>query len=507
MEKRRVRVVNMIPKSVSSETNQDSEPQLTVDPENHRTIIGTSFTPPPGGGSLAPLFVSVDGGDTWTLDLVIPGAGGVTGDTNDQSVRFGGASSLYAGILRGDNVKLDILRSAPYSPAAVMTPLVQDPTPVIDQPYLAVAQSKGKDRVFVGNNDRSSGPWRGSVEHSADARTAPAPAGFTQYGLDQRLPFFRELPPIRCAPHHDGTVYAGYLSVRKFEATDSLVDVVVARDDNFAAGATPFTALLDPGDLLPGMRVVKSTPTPWTFPFSFLGNQRVGSNVSIAVDPANSDVVYIAWSNGPVSGVTQSLRVRRSTDRGLTWSGDLVVVPNATNPALAVTAHGRVGFLYQERVRPSGGAPRWETHVQVTRDAWASPAEDIVAATTPDTPNPPGYTGPHIYDPYIGDYADLQAAGREFYGIFCALNTPDLANFPHGVRFQRNADFSTHQLFDLSGVTPVANSIDPFFVHISWHEEHELEDERGPRFERVRVKGLRYERLEIDELVIDIERK
>ena len=52
MSNRRVHVVNMIPKSMSGETNQDSEPQLTINPENHRMMVGTAFTPDPGGGPL-----------------------------------------------------------------------------------------------------------------------------------------------------------------------------------------------------------------------------------------------------------------------------------------------------------------------------------------------------------------------------------------------------------------------------------------------------------------------
>ena len=134
--------------------------------------------------------------------------------------------------------------------------------------------------------------------------------------------------------------------------------------------------------------------------------------------------------------------------------------------------------------------------MQVTFDNWATPAEDIVLASTPDIP--PAFT------PYLGDYADLQAMGSDFYGAFCAQNIPDLANFPHGVRFQRNADFTAHQLLDLSGVTPVASSVDPFFFHISWHEE---EREERPRFEPVRrliIRGLRYERIEVEELELGV---
>jgi hypothetical protein len=489
MPEHRVRVVNMIPNSMSGETNQDSEPQLTVDPENRRTIIGTTFTPPPGGGSLAPLFVSLDGGHTWALDTVIPNSSFI----RDQSVRFGGASTLYAGVLYGGAIDFEILRGAPYTPGTVLSVLINDTTPgaPIDQPYVGAIDSHGKDRVFIGNNDQTSGPWQGSVEHSSDARTPPPPGGFKQSTLDQRLPHLRELPPVRSAPHRDGTVYVGYLRAVTYQASDTLVDVVVARDDDFAQSATPFTDLLDPGDGLPGLRVVQSVPTPWTGPWTYLGHERVGASLSMAVDPRDSDVAYLAFATGPSLGVSQSLQVRRTTDRGATWSGDLVTVPSATNAQLAITRDQRVGFLYQQLVTPPSGTPRWETHVQVSRDGWAT-AEDIVLANTPND----GYAG---WDPYLGDYADLQAVDEDLYAIFSALNTPDLANFPHGVRFHRNADFTAHQLLDVNGVTPVASSIDPFFAHIWWPEEHE--EELDGELEEVVVKGLHL-RLDIGELKI-----
>ncbi|HUA84179.1 MAG TPA: hypothetical protein VMB85_10000 [Bryobacteraceae bacterium] len=500
MAKARVVLVNMIPKSLSGEINQDSEPQITVDPENPRTILGTAFTPDPGGGPDGPIYASADGGRTWTLDLVIPGEAFVPSigqvlPTFDQSIRFGSGSALYGGILRTNTNTMNLLRSAPYSPTGVMNVVVSRGS--IDQPYVDVCHAEGKDRVFVGNNDDSSGPYRGSVEHSPDARNAPAPAGFSQTALDPRVPFIRELPPIRCAAHRDGTVYAAYIPMRQF-VPNTLCDVVVARDDNFGTGATPFTALTDPIDTLPGLRVRKSVPFPWTSPFTYLGLERIGSNLSITVDPRDSRVVYLVWGEGPLPGSAQTLRVRRSTDRGATWSGDLLLVPNAVNPALAMTEHGKVGFLYQQLVT-SGGAQRWQTHVQVTQDGWATPADDFLLANTPEDPA----TYP-LWDPHLGDYADLQAHGDEFYGIFSTNNYPDLANFPHGVHYQRNADFAGKQLYDVSGITPVKISIDPFFVHISWQEEHEERKEhREQGRERVLIKGIRHERWEIDEIEIE----
>ena len=54
-----------------------------------------------------------------------------------------------------------------------------------------------------------------------------------------------------------------------------------------------------------------------------------------------------------------------------------------------------------------------------------------------------------------------------FYGIFSANNSPDLANFPNGVIYQRNHDFPTRKLLGLDGTTVIRTSIDPFFFKVA----------------------------------------
>ena len=44
-------VVNMIPNVFSGESNQDSEPNLAIDPADPRRIAGSAFTPDPLGGA------------------------------------------------------------------------------------------------------------------------------------------------------------------------------------------------------------------------------------------------------------------------------------------------------------------------------------------------------------------------------------------------------------------------------------------------------------------------
>ena len=104
---------------------------------------------------------------------------------------------------------------------------------------------------------------------------------------------------------------------------------------------------------------------------------------------------------------------------------------------------------------------------------------------------------------WTGDYNGLQAHGRDFYGTFATDNTPDLANFPHGVRYQRKVNFTTKQLLDLAGNPVIVSSIDPFFFKISWHEEEAEEHGFGGGFERLEIEGLKYQKLSIEKLKLE----
>ena len=203
-----VTVVNMIPKSLSGETQQDSEPNIAVNPENPLQIVATAFTPDPLNGPRAPIFVSSDGGATWSLRTIVPGGPA----TADISVGFGDrGGALYAGTLNFTTVNLNVLRTANPFAVTPMTLLVDRADE--DQPWVTAATAgagAGRDRVYVGHNNFNTSPKTATVEVSRDARTAPAPAGFAAQALERRTNVGQDGPPIRTAVHHDGTVYAAF---------------------------------------------------------------------------------------------------------------------------------------------------------------------------------------------------------------------------------------------------------------------------------------------------------
>jgi hypothetical protein len=446
-------VVNMIPNRSSGETNQDSEPNLAVNPANPVEMAATAFTPSTNVGSAnSPIFYSNDGGSVWSFKDIIAGT-----PVRDQTLRFATASGiLYAGVLwgGGNNIALinfDILRTNDFSGLTTMTRLAQRQND--DQPFVQAATvpggaDAGKDRFYIGSNDHAPANIPATVDLSLDA-AVPAPA--TSTVVIEGRTVVRDGFQTRPAVHPNGTVYAIFYAF----LGGSSSDVVIVRDDNWASGATPFNALVDSGDGNQGVRIATGVDDP--FSSLFLGQQRIGGDLSIAVDPNNSATVYVCF--GDRQGGTYTLYVRRSTDSGATWSGNLRTIANATNPALAVNSKGRLGFLYQQ---VTGLSPnqRWETTLELTTNDFASTTAYVLANTPADTPT-------SVFNPYLGDYLYMLAVGTSFYGIFTANNTPDTANFPNGVTYQRNANFATMTLLDTDKVTAVSVSIDPFFFKVT----------------------------------------
>lgn len=473
-----VLVVNMIPRSLSGEANNDSEPNLSVNPANTLQMAASAFTPNPMGSGDAPIFVSSDGGNTWALNAIVPS----DRMTADITLRFGPSGNLYAGIIRTpivDNTpRLNVLRSRNFLAPTKMTVLVDRTGNGVDQPYIQAGNGSGgpgsaRDVVFCGDNDFNQPNGRtATIDLSRNAGVA-APA-FNVVAIDGRNPPAGggDAPSIRPAMHSDGTVYGAFLhQVGGGSFATLRYDVVVVRDDNLGAGTAPFTALIDPGDGLAGRRVVQNRlipfqPDPNSGDPGPLGQERIGSHLTIAVDPraGQSRSAYLAWADR-VASEDYTLHLRRTTDGGVTWSpDDLLTVTNALNPALAVNDGGTIGFLYQQLTGPMTPgvvtpANRWETHLRRSADGvnW----DDLILSATPA--DQPAATGL----PYLGDYIHLLAIGPAFHGVFCANNTPDRANFPNGARFQRNANFDMRTLFDVDNTTPVPVSIDPFYFRVS----------------------------------------
>jgi len=146
-----------------------------VNPRDINHIVGTAFTPDPLGGNLAPVYVSGDGGATWTLRSIVPS----DTETGDICVGFGPTGELYAGILKlpspPNNTRLNILRTKNVQSSTPMTVLVDRIG--VDQPYVQSPQINGvktKDRLYVGDNDLGSSGTTSTIDYSLNAKVAKA---------------------------------------------------------------------------------------------------------------------------------------------------------------------------------------------------------------------------------------------------------------------------------------------------------------------------------------------
>lgn len=473
-----ITVVNVIPKSLSGETDQNSQPCLTVSPAAPLHLAATAFAPATSNGGYAPIYVSLNGGIDWSAIPVLPGGNTFTG-TNDATLHFASSNKLYVADLRGDTLELDVFRGDVFPPPAAQWPWLLEQrggTPLVVQPWVrAMTATVGgfnpsnADHLFVASSDFSAP--HGDTATVDCYQDAAAPwATFTTLRLDKRTnASWLYADSVRVAPHASGRVYAAFYGYQHLPDTGWTSAVVVVRDDDWGTGTAstpwtpagaPFSALVDPSDGIAG-RII-AFPEPFNL---YLATQRVSGSLALAVHPNDASLVYLAYATSPQGHNT--LHLVRSHDFGATWSGDLLAITDATNPAVAVTDTGKVAFLYQQALGDSS-ATSWTTAVQVSPNgtSWTS---HVLAVTPVNDPVP-------AFEPYLGDYVTMTAVGDDFYGMFSASNVPNRAHFPNGVRFARNANFGTHTLLGVDGTTPVASSIDPYFFKIDtvpspslWH--------------------------------------
>ena len=446
-----VKVIDMVPASLSGETHQDSEPFVALNPSFPARVVGTAFTPNQNypNVSTAPIYLSFNSGLTWALNAIVPSNGkDGTDDITVVGLSDPTANRLYGGILSvPGHLSMKELMTPNFVLSTLMT--TQSGRTQADQPFVQALHGNGTDNVYVGNKDFTSAPATSTVDVTTNG-------GFSwnSIRIDKRTGCDDHLPPVRPAVAADGTVYAAFFHCLNQTPSIDTSDVVVVRDDTWGRGTSPFTALTDPGDNLAGMRVVSNVNVPFD-KGPALGNERIGSALSLAVNQKNSNVVCVGWGDRVGNGDIYTLHVRCSTNRGVTWSSsDLLTVTNATNIALAIGDNGTVGALYQQ-VTGTGTNQRWVTTFVEMNNAFVTQQQMILANVAVTTP---------AFQPYLGDYLHLLAVGLEFRGVFSADNTPNVANFPQGVVYQRQVNFTTQTL--LNGTTTIASSVDPFYFSV-----------------------------------------
>lgn len=466
----KVTVVNIIPSFMSNEQNDDSEPNLAVDPATPSRMAASAFFTNPTKPNKASIFLSGNGGLSWSVQPILPGSASVCPTSFcDITLRFAGSSGkLYVSALTGktvnmkDTIVYEVNRFDDVfgNPSPILLEQRSGTVPdVPDQPYIQATTVLGGegaslDRVFVGLNDARLpvAPQTATVDVNLNAGSS-SPAAMIEQVIEEAMP---PTPPgrdgsaVRTAFHSSGVVYAAFYS----PISDSQANIVVVRDDEWGASAQPFSELQTGG--VAGTIVVAATPYAGSAADK-LNKQRVGrSQISIAVDPNDAKSVWLAW--GDASNPPITLHLRHSTDGGKTWNdADLLTIPFATNPALAVNSLGQVGFLYQA-VANFG---LWETRIEISGDDFATPPVPLVLSIADSSKNAFGANN------FIGDYIHLMADGKDFVGVFSALNDPAPGAFPdvETLVFQRFHD-NVKIYKDAAKTFSIPFSIDPFFFRV-----------------------------------------
>jgi hypothetical protein len=426
------KVVNVIPNSQSAETEQNAEPSIAVSPVNPVQMWISAFATgfdgfDDMGNPLCPYFMSANGGGSWTIPI-----SRVHGDT---TMTWSPSGNLYTAILGPMSGQTTIL-GAPGS--IYPTPAANE----ADQPWVVVANVGGKDRLYVGLNDRNQPKGQTStVRWTADA-TAGA-GGWTTLPLDPALVPGGDGIPVRLAAN--GNIV--YVAFQRYDpAHTTIASVVVRRSAN--GGTDKFMAPGKNGNPMAAAVVANAILT--TPNSDYLGNgpgnaaksspligQALGGDLAIAVDPNDSNKVYVAWAQ--LNGRRQAtppgqpqVHVAITADGGETWKDIFQTAASAGLPSLAVAGNGTVGLLYTL----FDGANLRTHFAQFPGGDFTKPTDAELAWFQNGIPGPDvAHYRPGLY---LGDFQYVVALGNRFYGAFCSGNDPNSAHFPQGVFFQRS---------------------------------------------------------------------
>jgi hypothetical protein len=447
-----LRIVDLIPESdsrpesASRDVDQNSEPSIAVNPVDPRQMFAGAFDFNNNGAS--PFFVSTDAGATWSIFGSIA--------HHDKSIAWKADGS---GVLVAVDFNDDLDTYSATVPGSGFGAPINHYTGSNDndQPWIRTGPS---NHVYVGfNDDGASAGKESSVNVSTDGGST-----YRTVTIDRVGGANGDSPATRIAVN-GSRVYAifnRYGSVVESDANGERFnsEIVVVRSDN--GGADDFKALGTSGN-----GVTIATPisifTDDENTHLTLGQERIGSDIAIAVDPNNANHVVVVYGDapGPSDANLVQLAVRESTDAGATWSQEKYRTPSSVRsalPGLAILPNGAIGLLYASYDPVTNVLSQ---HLLTTTDDFATTNDITLARQSNSLPTANGD------DPYIGDFFDLTSRGNTFYGIFSASNADDGTNAQfQNVTFNRHftgtPGTSSFRLTDATG-NAIPFSIDPFF--------------------------------------------
>ncbi len=410
---------------VFTDTFNDGETSIAINPSK---IVISAFSGTSGGN--APLWVSTDGGSTWTKEFSVPPAPGVPaifgcGGPCDQTFDYGRGNDVSGAILSSETNVYSGTTDDPTMAAVwewlVINGVTQRTNNNVpssfgntDQPWLLVnpdPQTPSQDNVYVAYDDFSGAPdMRVAVAEGTDPpnftidNLTGFSTGFVNPGhrlaVDPRRGSVYSLFQRRIAPGAAGSQNINYMlnrsinGGRTWSLNGSATGIVIANADS-------------------------TQPQP---KFGTV-NALLGGVLHAAVDPHSGDLFYVYGNRDPATG-NNRLAIRRIVDGGV---GNVIVGPErfitgqvqAAIPVVAVAESGTVGIFYYTFDGFSSGFPVFTAHLTLTDDLGETSTDlRLLTFLSPAADN--GDPRQRV----LGDYMQMKALENTFYGAFTGNGVP-----------------------------------------------------------------------------------
>jgi hypothetical protein len=383
----------------------DTEPSIAVDPSNRLRIAIVSFSEPWGAGVGAPVWMSTDGGVTWTKITVIPQPPTGFAGPGDQKIAFDSTGRVVIAELDfGFN---DFIYRQTGAPGTALT---AGGAYGNDQPHLDVDKTTASpcfNRVYS--------PWLNTAAASARSNVESSPDfGSTVTAIVAGSGAFPNRT-TRVAVAPSGQVYIIYKTREGPVGSDfENAHFRVMRSDNCG---TTWAALGATGVPIHGAATVQTWFTNnWGNPAKGKVARARSSDAWIAVDPGDGDV-YAAYVSRDGSGFGQ-IYVARSTNQGATWTLNRVTdgTHHSAYPEIAVADNGTVGVLYID-FDDSGPSTIFRHRFSRSFDDGVTWTDKNLQSMDP-TPLANASSG-FLW----GDYEGVTSVGNTFYGVFTGEST------------------------------------------------------------------------------------
>ena len=178
----------------------DAEPSIAVNPRNPLEIVIVTFSENWGPGVRAPIWLSTDGGVTWTKRYIVPEPGTGLAGPKDQKVAFDSLGNVFLAELGTIFAAQDFVMR---QNGTLTNPLNVGASYGDDQPHLDVGRAPGSCTDVVFSPWLDFGPARSTVSFSNNAGIA-----MTNVGAGDNSAFPNRTTRIALAP--DGRAYIIY---------------------------------------------------------------------------------------------------------------------------------------------------------------------------------------------------------------------------------------------------------------------------------------------------------